>query len=477
MKLQKWEEVCFLYHSLQFYDSLSRFGLAEVMLRTGCVIAAFSGGADSACLLYHLAHWCDENGVRLLAAHVNHGIRGGDADRDEAFCRETCEKLRIPLAVRRENVPELARQSGRGLEETARNVRYAFFDELSAENGGAVIATAHNADDHLETVLFHLLRGSGLRGLCGIDPLRDGRFLRPLIADTGAAIRQWCADHAVAYVTDATNADTDYTRNFIRHRLVPEMEKIAEHPQKTVLRMTALLRQDSDFLEQTAGQYVPDGTASIDRAVLNSLHPALASRVLLRLCRNTSPDASIEEIHIREMLRLAASDVPETAYSLPGFLCFRTDRRTVRIEEEKKRPPVPENDGIVFTYPADGDIFENERYIIKFSPDAHQIIPQKDENIYKLFICRTFCFDKIKDVLHIRYRRPGDTCRFGGMTRKVKKLFIDKKLTGEEKSLLPLICEDPGDILWIPLFPPRDGTQADGGESGLTIVFYEKKRT
>ena len=465
-----------MYHSLKFYDSLTRFGLAEAMRRTGCVIAAYSGGADSTCLLYHLAHWCEEHNVRLLAAHVNHGIRGDDAARDEAFCRETCETLGIPLAVRRENVPELARQTGRGLEETAREVRYTFFDELSAQHGGALIATAHNADDQLETVLFHLLRGSGLRGLCGIDPLRDGRFLRPLIADSGADIRRWCADNRIPYVTDATNADTDYTRNFIRHRLIPPMEEIAEHPQKAVLRMTSLLRQDSDFLEQTARQYVPDGAVSVDRAVLNSLHPAIASRVLIRLCGSRNAGASPEEIHIREMLRLAASDVPETSYSLPGRLCFRTDRHTVRIlEEENAFLPDQKSGGIVFTYPDDGDIFENERYIIKFSPDGHANIPQKDENIYKLFICRTFCFDKIKNVLYIRYRRPGDTCRFGGMTRKVKQLFIDKKFTAEEKSLIPLICGGDGDILWIPHFPPRDGTLAVNDECGLTVTVCEKK--
>jgi tRNA(Ile)-lysidine synthase len=306
--------------------------------------------------------------------------------------------------------------------------------------------------------------------------MRDGRFLRPLIADTGADIRKWCADNAIPYVTDATNADTDYTRNFIRHRLIPPMEEIAEHPQKAVLRMTSLLRQDSDFLEQTVRQYVPDGASSIDRTLLKSLHPAIASRVLIRLYGNRNAGASPEEIHIREMMRLAASDVPETSYSLPGCLCFRTDRHTIRIEPEEKRTvPEPDSGGIVFTYPTDGNVFENERYIIEFSPDGHANIPQEEENIYKLFICRTFCFDKIKNVLHIRYRRPGDICRIGGMTRKVKKLFIDQKLTGEEKALLPLICDDSGDILWIPHFSPCDGSLAGNGECGLTITFYEKK--
>ncbi len=469
-----------MYHSLKFYETLSRFGLDHALREAGSVITAYSGGADSTCLLRHLAHWCGENGVALAAAHVNHGIRGEDADRDEQFCRETCAKLQIPLYVRRENVPELARRTGRGLEETAREVRYAFFDELSGQfPDGAVIATAHNADDNLETVLFHLLRGSGTRGLSGIDPLRGGRYIRPLLCDTGAEIRRWCADNGIPYVNDATNADTDYTRNFIRHNLVPQMEKIAENPRRSVLRMTSLLRQDNDFLEQTAAQYVPDGAVSVGRAVLASLHPAIASRVVFRLYDNAvraeNLRASLEEIHIREILRLTSSGISEASLSLPGNLRFFADRRTVYLTREERSVPLSaEDSGIVFTYPDDGDIFENERYIIKFSHGNHINNVQEDENIYKLFICRTFCFDKIKDILHIRYRRPGDTCVFGGMTRKVKKLFIDRKMTAEEKSTLPILLSGD-EILWIPLFPPRDGTLAEEGESGLTVAFYEKK--
>ncbi len=465
-----------MYHSLKFYDTLARFGLDCALQGAGHVIAAYSGGADSTCLLYHLAHWCTENGVTLSAAHVNHGIRGEDAGRDEAFCRETCEKLQIPLHVRREDVPALARKTGRGLEETAREVRYAFFEELAEQSGtGTLIATAHNADDNLETVLFHLLRGSGIRGLTGIDPLRGGRYLRPLLCDTGAEIRQWCTDNGIPFVTDATNADTVYTRNFIRHNLVPQMEQIAENPQKSVLRMTSLLRQDADFLDQTAGQYVPDHAVSVSRTVLNSLHPAIASRVILLLHRNAvcsgNYRASLEEIHIREILKLTSSASPEIFLSLPGSLQFHANRHTVRITAAQESKP---DTGILFTYPTDGDVFENERYVLKFSHGNHRNNAQEDENIYKLFICRTFCFDKIKDVLHIRYRRPGDTCIFGGMTRKVKKLFIDRKLTAEEKSALPILCSGD-EILWIPLFPPKDGTLAAEGKSGLTVAFYEKK--
>ncbi len=267
------------------------------MIRAGTVILAYSGGADSTCLLHHLHAWCGKNGVTLAAAHVNHQIRGADADRDEEFCRTTCGKLQIPLFVLRKDVPALAKETGRGLEETARAVRYAFFDEVSAKLTGspakAVIATAHNADDHLETVLFHLLRGSGTRGLSGIDPLRNGRYVRPLLMDSGTDIRAWCARYDIPYVTDATNADTDYTRNFIRHNIVPELEKICDDPRRSVLRMATLLRQDDDYFDGLVREYVPDGTFSIERAVLNSLHPAVASRLLLKLYGNCDGHTSL----------------------------------------------------------------------------------------------------------------------------------------------------------------------------------------
>lgn len=257
------------------------------------------------------------------------------------------------------------------------------------------------------------------------------------------------------------------------------MEQIAENPQKAVLRMSSLLRQDNDFLEQTAAQYVPDGAVSMDRKTLSALHPAVASRAVRTLCTNAMRgrrgSASPEEVHIREILRLAASDLPETSYSLPGGLRFRADRHTVRFVTDEKNAPVSgEDEKIVFTYPDDGDVFENERYVIKFSHENHRNNVQEEENIYKLFICRTFCFDKIKDGLQIRYRRPGDTCVIGGMTRRVKKLFIDRKLTAEEKSSLPIILSGD-EILWIPLFRPRDGVLAEEGRPGLTIAFYEKK--
>lgn len=465
---------------LKFNETLVRFGLDIAIKKAGFVIVAYSGGADSSCLLYHLAEWCEKNNVPIAAAHVNHMIRGEDADRDEHFCRDTCKSLNIPLHVLRCDVPALAAQSGRGLEETARHVRYDFFDTVSEKLTGdkktAVIATAHNADDNLETVIFNLLRGSGTHGMSGIDPLRDGRFARPLLFDTGAEIRAWCDLSRVPYVVDATNTDTDYTRNFIRHNIVPQMEMICENPQNSALRMNTLLRNDNDYLHKEAVRLVPNGATSMSRQSLSEIHPAVSSRAVMMMYDNAvRGDFSIGERHVREILRMISSDSTTASLSLPGKIRFTADRHTVRFVSECEK--IPQNDDeIVFTYPNDGDVFENERYVIRFSRENHANNEKEEENIYKLFICRTFCFDKIKDVLHIRYRRTGDTCVFGGKTRKVKKLFIDKKLTAKEKSLMPIIVSGD-DILWIPLFPPRDGTLARGGENGLTVAFYEKTDT
>ncbi len=471
--------------SLNFDDTISRFHLDKPMLRAGFVIAAYSGGADSSCLLRFLKQWCAAHGVSLAAAHVNHMIRGEDAMRDEAFCRETCEELGIPIFVLREDVPKLSRESGRGLEETARLVRYSFFDKVSKELTGnpdlAVVATAHNADDNLETVIFHLLRGSGTHGLSGIDPIRDGRYVRPLLCDSGSTIRQWCTENHVSYVTDATNADTDYTRNFIRHNIVPQMEKICESPQRSALRLTTLLRQDDEYLAGEAGRYVQGEETSLSRKVLAGLSPAIGSRVARLLYDNAlhakDGSASIEEVHIREILRAVTSDASQTTRSLPGKITFAMDRHTVRFADGEDLPhdETVDDGRPAFSYPADGDIFENQRYIIKFSHSEQETTSQINENIYKFFICKTFCFDKIINTLQIRYRRPGDVYLYGGMKRKVKKLFIDKKLTADEKSSLPLLC-DGEEIIWIPGFPPKDGVSPIKKDTGprLYITCYFK---
>lgn len=460
--------------ALQFAQTLRRYGMESLLFQASAVLVGFSGGADSSCLLHLLKQTLVGTDTRLCAAHVHHGIRGDEADRDEAFCRTECEKLGIPLYVHRADVPALARESGRGLEETARNVRYAFFDkiaeQLSLPDRPALIATAHNADDNLETVLFHLLRGTGTHGLCGITPIRDGRIIRPLLMDDAAAIRRWCEEQSVPFVLDSTNRDTDYTRNLIRNKIVPPMREIVPSPAAAVSRMTALVRTDDDYLESEARAHLSPGQRYISRDRINQLHPAVAARVLRMLLEGASEGApSPEEKHIRLLLEKARCEKNEISLSLPGKITVRITRDTIRVlrdtDETEAIPAEP------FRYPEDGTVFCNRLCTVYFSQSdhtCHREIAGNEENIYKLSIPMSFRSDTISGGLRIRTRQPGDSYRFGGMTRRLKKLFIDRKMTSEQKALTPILCDDKG-ILWVPGFPPRDGTAYLPGDSGSRL--------
>jgi len=459
-----------------FRKTIFSHGMDLLMKDCGTVIAAYSGGADSAALLFLLREYTEEHGIRLAAAHVNHMIRGEEADADERLAAETAERLGISIHVKRVDVPSRARETGCGLEEAARNERYAFFEELSRQYGGALIATAHNADDNLETVLFHLMRGTGLRGLCGIDPVRDGIFIRPLIACTGSEIREFCRTQRIPYAVDSTNTDTEYTRNYIRHRVTPVLEAAFESPSRSVLRMTELLRNDSDFIEREAEALCPEDTVLFSREKLNRLHPALAARILRNLHRSASADhiPLPEYVHFRAMLDLSGSDRCEGSISLPGGMIFRVNRNEVFFQLQQNSDGEESRTDFRHEMDKDGSVFENDLYKLIISPEEHNFRAEEYENIYKLSIHQKMCSDKIIGALYIKYRNNGDTYRYGGMTRKIKKLMVDRKLTAEEKNLLPILCDGKG-ILWMPYCPLRDGTGPDSStEKTIHLYFYKK---
>ena len=462
--------------SLRFDETLASCRMDVLMKERGRVLVGYSGGADSSCLLRLLSGWCAENGIVLSAVHVNHGIRGEEADRDEAFCRKQCEEMGIPLTVFRVDVPALAAERGLGLEECARDVRYECFEEAAGENG--LIATAHNATDNLETVLFRMLRGTGLKGLCGIPPVRDGKFLRPLIRDSSGEIRAFCAENGIPYVTDGTNLEPGCARNLLRLKVLPELRNVAPDPEGAVTRMTELLAEDEDWLDTRAGELLPEGSTAMDRARFSSLPSAAASRVLRKMAENAGGKVP-EAVHVKAVLSMAESGA-KGALSLPGGIRCVLSGDTIRTEADarEKQQPVPMPEGSI---PADfpgGAAFENELCRVLCFPegtDDGATCPdpardmESEENIYKSSISVSLCFDTIWFACRIRGRKPGDAIRFGGMTRRVKTLFSDRKLPGVIRASLPVI-EDGAGILWIPGFPPRDGTLFRGAGRKITLV-------
>ncbi|MDE6728725.1 MAG: tRNA lysidine(34) synthetase TilS, partial [Oscillospiraceae bacterium] len=219
---------------------------------------ALSGGADSVSLLLAMRELSGELGAEICACHLNHGMRGEESDRDERFCRELCERTGTALYAKKIRVFELI-QKHESTEEAARRARYGFFAEALEHFGGGgecVLATAHNANDNAETVLLNLTRGTGLKGLCGIPPVRglgDGhRVIRPLIRCERAEIEEYLQGLGQGYVIDRTNLSEDYTRNKMRRRVLTELAEINPSIAGVIGRMTRNLRADSDFLEALA---------------------------------------------------------------------------------------------------------------------------------------------------------------------------------------------------------------------------------
>src|SRR5690606_7110870 len=261
------------------------------------IVVAVSGGPDSVALLHVLTRLKDQESLDLVVAHLNHRLRGRSADEDAAFVGSLAERWGLPAVVEEADVARMARQRGVGIQEAAREARYAFFSRVAEAWGAARIALAHHADDQVETVLFRLIRGTGTRGLAGIPPVR-GPIIRPLIDVSREDIVAYCRRHRLPYRTDPSNRDMRYRRNRIRWELIPLLEeRYNPRVREAIVRMARILRDEDDFLDRYAdGVYRsiaregeapgPDGSRAevqevfIPRDALGGLHRAVQRRVL-----------------------------------------------------------------------------------------------------------------------------------------------------------------------------------------------------
>ena len=296
------------------------------------VVVGVSGGADSMALLHLL--WGHRRlcpALKVTAAHVNHCLRGEESDRDEAHVREYCQKEKIPLDVLKIDVRAEAQSRKLGLEACGRAVRYEFFQRL-AGNGG-LIATAHNLSDHVETVLLHLARGAGLRGLCGIPPVR-GNIIRPLIGCTRQEIEAYCRDNEIPYVTDSTNLKTEYSRNKIRLQVLPVLKEINPSLEEAVGRMAQGLREDDDYLWAAARGLLSQ--ASLEEGgwscrVLSQGEKPVRVRAVRLLQEGSKPEAR----HLEAIDRIVLAG--QGGVSVPGGLDFHANRGVLRTVPHKKR--------------------------------------------------------------------------------------------------------------------------------------------
>lgn len=441
-----------------------------------CILLGYSGGADSSSLLHLLKTNESSFDYTLYALHVNHMIRGTEADRDEAFCKKQCDDASIPIFTHKADVPALARKNKCGLEEAARAVRYAAFDriaqEISEKEGKEVlIATAHNADDNAETILFNLTRGSSLAGLCGIKQRRDN-IIRPLLLSSKSEILDYCNKNGIEYITDSTNLDTAYTRNKLRHLVLPTLREINPALSKTLGRTGARICDDNDYLQSVAASFIAENTADGKTPLDNllALHPAIRSRVIYKLiCEYGGTDCA--DTHVEAVERLCEHSKAHSSADLRGNICAAIeDGRLVFASSIKRGDTSFSSFSRIFDYGI--NVIEETGAVIARFYDTDTENIGKFKNIYKIFIQTHISSDKIKGTLLLRSKQAGDTCNINGVNRKLKKLLweIEPDLVARER--IALVCDDDG-ILWVPGARSRTGTYHKPSDITQTL-FYVK---
>lgn len=425
------------------------------------VVCGFSGGADSTALLWCLISLQEELKIHVSAAHYNHRLRGEESDRDEAFVRDFCKIHEIPLTVGRGDVEACREQEGLTLEEAARKLRYGFLESLPADK----IAVAHNADDNAETVLLHLIRGSGLRGLCGIPP-RRGRIVRPLLTVSREEILSYLREEGLSWVEDSTNASEDCTRNRMRHRVLPLLKQENPHLLQNITSQSRLLRGEDALLDARAEQLIEPADAGFLCAPLRDAPDPLEKRALRLILGRYLPQ-NVSLTHICALQKLLRSPSPSAQLSLPDGLTARRVYETFEI--------IRETPGV---FPSADLKIPGE---IAVEALGIRIVCEITEK-YHFFENTPFHFAVKYDMIvrnmnRVRPRRTGDRLTLG-CGKSLKKWLIERRIPRWKRDLIPVFASGDA-VMAVPgLGVDRSFLPAEGEPALIvTLVTTEKENS
>lgn len=438
----------------EFMDHLAR----ECSLTPGShVLAAVSGGADSVALLCLLASVRASFPISLSCAHVEHGIRGGDSLADCAFVRALCEEKNIPFYTCSVDAPGYAKENGCGLEAAARLLRYEFLERTADAIGADVIALAHHAQDQAETVLMHAARGSDLRGLCAMRPRRD-RMIRPLLTVHADRLRAYLNAIGQRWREDATNADTTYTRNRIRHQVMPALDRAVPGAGDAFCRLACAAQRDEDFFAlQLDALGIPvfdliDG-AAVEKTQLACLHPALLSRFLVRLMDKAQIQPQRAGV-IEEIMEALVQD--EAVVNLTGgahAVCGRKYLCLIHPAETKTDIPllVPGTTETPFG-----------RVVIRAAQTGEYGNGKRSQAIPL----------RLLEGARVTGRRPGDVMIPFGMNKevKLKKLMIDAGIERAMRNSIPVIRKD-NTVLFAAGLRPAQCVRSTDHEERMLVCF------
>ena len=424
------------------------------------VLCAVSGGADSMCLLHYLSSNAEKLGISVAAAHFNHRLRGDEADRDQHFVEQWCAENGIECVAGSADVKAFAGENALGIEEAAREKRYAFLFEAAEKLGCTAIATAHNSDDNAETMLLNLVRGSGAKGLCAIPPVRD-KLIRPLLDTSRAEIEAYLEEHKVPHIEDSSNAHDDYTRNVLRHKVMPVLREINPSFSAAVSRTAELLRADEEYLGELAQNFVSEHfqNNSLPAAELKALPTAVASRVLRLVCGKGLTAQQTEAV-------LALLDSEGLAHT--DIHGMRVTHDCGRLYFGQKKDKLPE------TKLKEGTHTELPEYGLTINTEKSA----SSGEVFKSF--NTFCFnyESICGTISLTSRRDGDKIRLSGRgcTKSLKDLFSEAKMPQAERNLTPVLRDEKG-IIAVYGFGIAERCRAEKGDTVLRITINKTNCT
>lgn len=417
----------------------------NIIEKNSCIVVALSGGSDSVCLLNALCAVKEKYNISLIACHVNHMIRGEDADRDELFCKQLCERLKVEFVSGKFDVPQIAKEQKKSIELAARDVRYSFLKEICCKYGAKYLATAHNRNDNAETMIANFVRGSGLKGLCGIDAVRREKniiVIRPILCMEKKEILSYLDECGENYVTDATNFETDCTRNKIRLQLIRYIEEnLNPNFCNTITQSAESIENDNDFIEKEVLNcaekciFKEERKICIEKRQFSMLHTALRHRIIRKAIADLQGTAANIGADITMKIDSLKSGNLDIGGGLKAFVS--EEKICIAFGENKK------TDKYLYNLKIGEKLYIKETGKYLTAKVLTEIPKRKDKDS----VYFDYGFMKGKEIV-FRSRISGDVIHLESGSKKLKDLFIDKKIPAEYRDKIP-VMECAGEILWV----------------------------
>ena len=416
------------------------------------IVVGLSGGPDSVCLLNLLVSIREEFNLKLAAVHINHMLRGDEANKDEEFCLKLCKELDVDFFSERIDVNKYSKENNLSSETAGREVRYNLFNKIMFQKGFNKIATAHNANDQAETIIMRMMRGTGLEGLCGIPVIRENRYIRPILFMERKDVEAYCEEIGIQARIDKSNLERIYSRNKVRLDIIPYMkENFNMDVISAINRMSLLLQEDNEYILSEVETIYKENVQKNEKSYLiknnvfklnNSIKNRIIRRVIKDICGNKY---DIEMKHIEDIIKLANNDAGKQI-DLPNNVVAINEYGDIRVHLRDFNELIEEKQRVLVKDKILHNKIQFNNYLVEF----HVIENDNECKYCNNPLIKHFDFDKINGNIIIRYRKDGDKIIPLGLngSKKIKDIFIDMKIPKEKRDFIPII-EFGENIAWV----------------------------